>query len=272
MSDKIVSLNDLQGGLSKNFWFGGILKLVLHRKCGLAGKILWVLLAAISYVSLSPHACRTLFKKLSSLRGHWVEMAVSSPPLPGSPHWEGKCCSHVASSPQGLSHTISQCLGVRLDNHCPANLTVPLWIYLIYILRKDLKTLPVSGPSSYLLSDIKNNILISLLLLRLWLSNQRLDYNQPSLQAPMLPGLIVAPQSAPSDLTLSNLNLLGLGNAEGVLLFSIPNLFLLRKMLSVGWGQTMVMSREGMERVSAAQPLPPPSVYPFCQLGRHVPG
>lgn len=28
----------------------------------------------------------------------------------------------------------------------------------------------------------------------------------------------------------------------------------------------MVMSREGMERASAAQPLPPPSVYPFVNL------
>lgn len=120
----------------------------------------------------------------------------------------------MASSPERLNHIISQCLGVRLDNHCSANPTVPLWIYLIYILRKDLKTLSVSGPSSYLLSDIKSNILISLLLLGLWLSNQRLDYNQHSLQAPEATGLTLAPQSAPWDLTLFNLNLLGLGNAE----------------------------------------------------------
>lgn len=37
-------------------------------------------------------------------------------------------------------------------------------------------------------------------------------------------------------------------------------------MLSVGRGQTLVARREGMERGSAAQPLPPPSVYPFVNL------
>lgn len=37
-------------------------------------------------------------------------------------------------------------------------------------------------------------------------------------------------------------------------------------MLSVGRGQTMVARREGMERASAAQRLPPLSVYPFVNL------
>lgn len=51
-----------------------------------------------------------------------------------------------------------------------------------------------------------------------------------------------------------------------VLLFPVPNLFLPRKTLSVGRGQTIVVRREGIEGVSTAQTLPPPSVYPFVNL------
>lgn len=152
-------------------------------------------------------------------------------------------------------------------------LTFPLWIYLNLHFEGRYKN-PIGLWSMVVmsnthLSDIKNSVLIRLPLLQRFvhcLSHQSLRYNQ-NLWPPQLWGLILAPLPACPHLTLSNFDSLDLGNAEVGPALPPLKLILAAEDASVGRGQTMlVRGGNGIWRASAAQPLPPPSVYPFVNL------